>query len=92
MSISRKKLWLHPLFPNSARGEAADPIDIRVDVIHPELVAVVAFPVAAIARVKIEQQLAVVQESQRQDREDFRKLKELMTSQFDALHRYPPAS
>ncbi|GJW23837.1 putative reverse transcriptase domain-containing protein [Tanacetum coccineum] len=32
------------------------------------------------ARVKIEQQLAVVQESQRQDREDFRKLKELVTS------------
>ncbi|GKD01696.1 hypothetical protein Tco_1171970, partial [Tanacetum coccineum] len=31
------------------------------------------------ARVKIEQQLAAVQESQRQDREDFRKLKELMT-------------
>ncbi|GJY47262.1 hypothetical protein Tco_0436325 [Tanacetum coccineum] len=34
------------------------------------------------ARVKIEQQLAAVQESQRQDREDFRKLKELVTSQF----------
>ncbi|GKB48842.1 hypothetical protein Tco_0899595 [Tanacetum coccineum] len=34
------------------------------------------------ARVKIEQQLVAVQESQRQDREDFRKLKELVTSQF----------
>ncbi|GKB91548.1 hypothetical protein Tco_0963820, partial [Tanacetum coccineum] len=34
------------------------------------------------ARVKIEQQLAAVQESQRQDREDFRKLKELVTSQL----------
>ncbi|GKB51792.1 hypothetical protein Tco_0902545 [Tanacetum coccineum] len=34
------------------------------------------------ARIKIEQQLAAVQESQRQDREDFRKLKELVTSQF----------
>ncbi|GJU77943.1 putative reverse transcriptase domain-containing protein [Tanacetum coccineum] len=33
------------------------------------------------ARVKIEQQLAAVQESQRQDREDFRKLKELVTTQ-----------
>ncbi|GJW78916.1 hypothetical protein Tco_0140598 [Tanacetum coccineum] len=32
------------------------------------------------ARVKIEQQLAAVQESQRQDREDFRKLKELVTT------------
>nr|GEU33488.1 hypothetical protein [Tanacetum cinerariifolium] len=34
------------------------------------------------ARIKIEQQLAAVQESQHQDREDFRKLKELLTSQF----------
>ncbi|GJX83881.1 hypothetical protein Tco_0333362 [Tanacetum coccineum] len=34
------------------------------------------------ARIKIEQQLAAVQESQRQDREDFRKLKELVTGQF----------
>ncbi|GJW77992.1 hypothetical protein Tco_0139674 [Tanacetum coccineum] len=98
-----------------------DPIDIRVDIIHPEPVAAVAFPAAAImrdtsptrggytrglqenllariktteaiekitrnrerqARVKIEQQLAAVQESQRQDREDFRKLKELVTSQL----------
>nr|GEX37632.1 hypothetical protein [Tanacetum cinerariifolium] len=33
-------------------------------------------------RVEIEQQLAAVQESQRQDRENFRKLKELVTSQF----------
>ncbi|GJY11700.1 hypothetical protein Tco_0381009 [Tanacetum coccineum] len=33
-------------------------------------------------RVKMEQQLAAVQESQCQDREDFRKLKELVTSQF----------
>ncbi|GJW22624.1 hypothetical protein Tco_0033246 [Tanacetum coccineum] len=34
------------------------------------------------ARIKIEQQLAAVQESQRQDREDFRKRKELVTGQF----------
>ncbi|GJZ04647.1 hypothetical protein Tco_0537922, partial [Tanacetum coccineum] len=34
------------------------------------------------ARIKIEQQLVAVKESQRQDREDFRKLKELMTSQL----------
>ncbi|GJS81380.1 hypothetical protein Tco_0747921 [Tanacetum coccineum] len=132
--------------PVSAEENLGDPIDIRVDVIHPEPVAVVAFPAAAImrtqaqhgeairgiqehligvpiqeeltalrfradiaeaenaslrariktteaiekitrnrerqARVKIEQQLAAVQESQRQDREDFRKLKELVTSQL----------
>ncbi|GJS02543.1 hypothetical protein Tco_0319051 [Tanacetum coccineum] len=132
--------------PVSAEENLGDPIDIRVDIIHPEPVAAVAFPAAAIvrtqaqhgeairgiqehllgvpiqeeltalrfradiaeaenaslrariktteaigkitrnrerqARVKIEQQLAAVQESQRQDREDFRKLKELMTSQF----------
>ncbi|GJV54584.1 retrotransposon protein, putative, ty3-gypsy subclass [Tanacetum coccineum] len=133
-----------PTIPVSAEENLADPIDIRVDVIHPEPVAAVAFPAAAImrtqaqhgeairgiqehllgvpiqeeltalrfradiaeaenaslrariktteaiekitrnrerqARVKIEQQLAVVQESQRQDQEDFRKLKELVTS------------
>ncbi|GJS42355.1 zf-CCHC domain-containing protein [Tanacetum coccineum] len=34
-----------------------------------------------LARIGIEQQLAAVQESHRQDREDFRKLKELVTSQ-----------
>ncbi|GJT58496.1 putative reverse transcriptase domain-containing protein [Tanacetum coccineum] len=131
--------------PVFAEENLGDPIDIRVDIIHPEPVAAVAFPAAAIvrtqaqhgeairgiqehllgvptqeemtalrfradiaeaenaslrariktteaiekitrnrerqARVKIEQQLAAVQESQRQDREDFRKLKELMTSQ-----------
>ncbi|GJY97489.1 putative reverse transcriptase domain-containing protein [Tanacetum coccineum] len=130
--------------PVSAEENLGDPIDIRVDIIHPEPVAAVAFPAAAIvrtqaqhgeairgiqehllgvpiqeeltalrfradiaeaenaslrariktteaiekitrnrerqARVKIEQQLAAVQESQRQDREDFRKLKELVTS------------
>ncbi|GKB87314.1 hypothetical protein Tco_0959586, partial [Tanacetum coccineum] len=38
------------------------------------------------ARVKIEQQLAAVQESHCQDREDFRKLKELVTSQLDDTH------
>ncbi|GJR20834.1 putative reverse transcriptase domain-containing protein [Tanacetum coccineum] len=97
--------------PVSAEENLGDPIDIRVDIIHPEPVAAVAFPAAAItlfiaeaenaslrariktteaiekitrnherqARVKIEQQLAAVQESQRQDREDFRKLKELVT-------------
>nr|GEU81037.1 hypothetical protein [Tanacetum cinerariifolium] len=34
------------------------------------------------ARVEIEKQLAAVQKSQRQDRENFKKLKELVTSQF----------
>ncbi|GJX06249.1 hypothetical protein Tco_0194181 [Tanacetum coccineum] len=101
----------------SAEENLGDPIDIRVDIIHPEPVAAVAFLAAAIltalkfradiaeaenaslrariktteaiekitrnherqARVKIEQQLAAVQDSQRQDREDFRKLKELVT-------------
>ncbi|GJY33312.1 hypothetical protein Tco_0417781 [Tanacetum coccineum] len=34
------------------------------------------------ARIEIERQLASVQESHRQDQEDFKKLKELVTSQF----------
>ncbi|GKB74823.1 hypothetical protein Tco_0936235 [Tanacetum coccineum] len=33
-------------------------------------------------RIEIERQLASVQESHRQDREDFKKLKEFMTSQY----------
>nr|GEX15655.1 hypothetical protein [Tanacetum cinerariifolium] len=130
----------------STEENLGDPIDIRVNVIHPEPIAVVVFPAAAVvgtqaqhgeairgiqehllgvsiqkeltalrfrvdiaeaenaslhariktmeaiekitlnrerqARIKIEQQLAAVQESQRQDREDFRKLKKLVTSQF----------
>nr|GEX38016.1 reverse transcriptase domain-containing protein [Tanacetum cinerariifolium] len=129
--------------PVPTEENLGDLIDIRVDIIHPELVAAFAFPAAAVvrtqaqhveairgmheqllgvpiqeeltalrfkvdiaetenaslrtriknteaiekitrnnerqARVKIEQELAAVQESQRQDREDFRKLKELVT-------------
>nr|GEW75126.1 hypothetical protein [Tanacetum cinerariifolium] len=91
-----------------------DPINIRVDIIHPEPIATVAFPASTVeelvdiadaendslrarikttdeiekitsnrerqARIKIEQQSAAVQESRRQDREDFRKLKELVTN------------
>nr|GEV29194.1 hypothetical protein [Tanacetum cinerariifolium] len=65
-----------------------DPIDIRVDIIHPEPVGEVSFPVAAVithnrerqVHNKMEQQLATVHESQCQDKEDFRKLKELVTS------------
>ncbi|GJS19259.1 hypothetical protein Tco_0447891 [Tanacetum coccineum] len=135
-----------PTIPVSAEENLGDPIDIRVDIIHPEPVAAVAFPAAAVVRtqaqhgeairgihehllgvpiqeelmalrfrvdiseaenaslharikttkaiekitlnrerqvsIKMDQQLAAVQESQRQDREDFRKLKELVTSQF----------
>ncbi|GJS04427.1 hypothetical protein Tco_0320935 [Tanacetum coccineum] len=36
--------------PVSAKENLMDPIDIRVDVIHPEPVAAVAFPAAAIIR------------------------------------------
>ncbi|GJS14614.1 hypothetical protein Tco_0409086 [Tanacetum coccineum] len=111
-----------PTIPVPAEENLEDPIDIRVDIIHPELVAAVAFPAATVeeqttlrfrvdineaenvslramikttnaiekithnrerqVRIKMEQQLVAVQESQRQDREDFRKLKELVTSQF----------
>ncbi|GJW53304.1 hypothetical protein Tco_0097389 [Tanacetum coccineum] len=102
-----------PISADSAQGSFGDMIDIGVDIIHPEPVAVVSFPVTAVvdiaevenaslrakiktmeavekvtrnhkrlARIGIEQQLVVVQESHRQYREEFRKLKELVTSQF----------
>ncbi|GKC69218.1 hypothetical protein Tco_1115101, partial [Tanacetum coccineum] len=111
-----------PTIPVSAEENLGDPIDIKVDIIHPEPVAAVAFPAAAVeeltalrfrvdiaeaenaslrariktteaiekitrnrerqTRIKIEQQLATFQESHRQDRGDFRKLNELVTSEF----------
>ncbi|GKD52655.1 hypothetical protein Tco_1281631 [Tanacetum coccineum] len=112
-----------PTIPVSIEENLRDPIDIRVDIIHPEPVAVehlLGVPIqeeltalrfwvniaetenASLrarnktteeiekitrnrkrhARIKIEQQLDAVQESYRQDQEDFRKLKELVTSQF----------
>ncbi|GJV12889.1 uncharacterized mitochondrial protein-like protein [Tanacetum coccineum] len=142
-----------PNIPISVEENFRDPIEIRVDVVHPAPVAVVAFSAATImrtlaqheeaiqgiqehllgvpiqkeltalrfrvdvaeaenaslrgiirtmeavetvtrnherlARMDIKRQLASVQESQRQDREDFRKLKELVTRfTRDALLHY----
>nr|GFA63148.1 hypothetical protein [Tanacetum cinerariifolium] len=110
-----------PAISVSAEENLGEPIDIRMDISHPELIAAVSFPTAIVeltalrfrvdiaeaknaslrariktteviekitrkrerqSRVKIKQQLAAVQESQHQDRENFRKLKELVTSQF----------
>ncbi|GJU07975.1 reverse transcriptase domain-containing protein [Tanacetum coccineum] len=39
-----------PTIPVSAEENLGDPIDIRMDIIHPEPVAVVAFPAAAVVR------------------------------------------
>ncbi|GJT91455.1 hypothetical protein Tco_1080300, partial [Tanacetum coccineum] len=36
-----------PTIPISAEENHGDPIDIRVDIIHPELIAAIAFPAAA---------------------------------------------
>ncbi|GJZ27581.1 hypothetical protein Tco_0571834 [Tanacetum coccineum] len=129
------KVMVAPTIPVSAEENLGDPIDMRMDIIHPKPIVVVAFLAATVvrtlarhgevigsiherllemptqrweeideelltlrereqiglrhrgdyrsiekitrnrerqARVKIEQQLAAVQESQRQDREDFR--------------------
>ncbi|GJT07235.1 hypothetical protein Tco_0841697 [Tanacetum coccineum] len=44
------RLWCCITFPLFAEENLGDPIDIRVDVIHPEPVAAVAFPAAAIMR------------------------------------------
>ncbi|GJV73417.1 putative reverse transcriptase domain-containing protein [Tanacetum coccineum] len=95
-----------PTIPVSAKENLGDPIEIRVDIIHPDPVAVeeltaLRFRVdiaeaenaslrtriktneavekithnhKRLARIGIEQQLAAVQESHHQDREDFRKL------------------
>ncbi|GJX36987.1 hypothetical protein Tco_0250290, partial [Tanacetum coccineum] len=39
-----------PTVPVSAKENLGDPIDIKVDIIHPELVAVVTFPAATVVR------------------------------------------
>ncbi|GJS89992.1 hypothetical protein Tco_0772628 [Tanacetum coccineum] len=39
-----------PTIPVSAEGNLGDPIDIKMDIIHPEPVAVVAFPAATVMR------------------------------------------
>nr|GEZ50021.1 transposon Ty3-I Gag-Pol polyprotein [Tanacetum cinerariifolium] len=97
----------------SAEENLGDPIDVRMDIIHPEPSLYLLFlqrplvdnaeaenaslharikTLEAIkkitrkrerhARVEIEKQLASVQESQCQDRDNFKKLKELVTIQF----------
>ncbi|GJT66451.1 hypothetical protein Tco_1017931 [Tanacetum coccineum] len=103
-----------PTTPVSAERNLGDPIEIRVDIVHPAPVDV--FPAATVmsalrfrmgmaeeenaslrgriktmeatdavtrrqekrARMELERQLASVQESQRQDRENFRKLQEFV--------------
>nr|GFC71217.1 hypothetical protein [Tanacetum cinerariifolium] len=39
-----------PTIPVSAEENLGDPIDIRVDIIHPKPVAAVAFPTVAVVR------------------------------------------
>ncbi|GJT35522.1 hypothetical protein Tco_0925941 [Tanacetum coccineum] len=45
--------------PVSAEENLGDPIDIRVDIIHPEPVAAVAFPAAAIVRTQAQHEEAI---------------------------------
>nr|GEX02208.1 putative reverse transcriptase domain-containing protein [Tanacetum cinerariifolium] len=67
------QVMARPVISVSAEENRRDPIDIKMDISHPEPVATVAFPATVV-------QLAAVQKSQRQDRENFRKLKELVTT------------
>ncbi|GJR06408.1 hypothetical protein Tco_0529392 [Tanacetum coccineum] len=46
----RAKVMATPTIPISTEGNLGDPIDIRMDTIHPELVAVVVFPAATVVR------------------------------------------
>ncbi|GKD37805.1 hypothetical protein Tco_1258012, partial [Tanacetum coccineum] len=41
-----------PTIPVSAEENLGDPIDIRVDIIHPEPVAAVAFPAETVVRIQ----------------------------------------
>ncbi|GKG45308.1 hypothetical protein Tco_0495386, partial [Tanacetum coccineum] len=48
-----------PTIPVSAEENLRHPIDIRVDIIHPETVAIVAFPVAAVVRTQAQHREAI---------------------------------
>ncbi|GKE18820.1 hypothetical protein Tco_1426397, partial [Tanacetum coccineum] len=45
--------------PVSAKENLGDPIDIRVDIIHPEPVAAVAFPTATVVRTLAQHEEAI---------------------------------
>ncbi|GJR24462.1 hypothetical protein Tco_0972989 [Tanacetum coccineum] len=46
----RAKVMAAPTIPVSAEENLGDPVDIRMDIIHPEPVVVVAFPAATVVR------------------------------------------
>ncbi|GJU07388.1 hypothetical protein Tco_1123818 [Tanacetum coccineum] len=49
-SISPCHVMTAPIIPVFVEENLGDPIDIRIDIIHPEPIAVVAFPAATIVR------------------------------------------
>ncbi|GJZ49993.1 hypothetical protein Tco_0604183 [Tanacetum coccineum] len=51
-----------PTIPVSARENLGDPIDIRMDIIHPKPVAIVAFPAATVRWEEIEGELLTLRE------------------------------
>ncbi|GJS80943.1 hypothetical protein Tco_0747484 [Tanacetum coccineum] len=69
-----------PTIPISVEENLGDPIDIRDAYTWRSESVKISW---CRTLLRIEQQLAAIQESYRQDREDFRKLKKLMTSQFE---------
>ncbi|GKA16026.1 hypothetical protein Tco_0695773 [Tanacetum coccineum] len=60
----------------------AENASLRAKIRTLEAIEMVTRNHARLAHIEIERQLASVQESHHQDREDFRKLKEFVTSQF----------
>nr|GEW46504.1 hypothetical protein [Tanacetum cinerariifolium] len=48
-----------PIIPASVEENLGDPIDIRVDIIHPEPVAAVSFPAAAVVRTQAQHREAI---------------------------------
>ncbi|GJW07327.1 hypothetical protein Tco_1569750 [Tanacetum coccineum] len=64
-------------------GEAIRDASLRATIRTIEAIETVTHNHERLARIEIKRQLASVQESHRQDREDFKNLKEFMTSQFE---------
>ncbi|GJY65745.1 hypothetical protein Tco_0467983 [Tanacetum coccineum] len=57
-------IWAAPTIPVSAKENLGDPIDIRVDIIHPEPVAADTFPAATFVRTlaRHEEEIGGIQE------------------------------
>ncbi|GKE02330.1 hypothetical protein Tco_1390313, partial [Tanacetum coccineum] len=57
--VIENQVMASPTIPVSAEENLGDPVDIRIDIIHPELVVVVVFPTATVVRTLAQHEEAI---------------------------------